>query len=119
MFFMGDFAEATKVFRKITRIESRYYPAIFMLGAAQICLGHTEKGMQTIKKLQRLSLWNSLSHAFQELAVTLDKAGFKTNAQNLIACAAQIDVPQSAIPLKKKTTWKDEPTPLDRLLKVS
>jgi len=92
--FLGNFSEACNVFKNIVNVESNYHSAVFMLGAAQICLGKKDIGIATIKKLKPLSFWRSLPYAFQELANGLAKAGFDKNAQDLMCCAARLDLSQ-------------------------
>jgi tetratricopeptide (TPR) repeat protein len=89
--FLGNFSEACIVFQKVIDFEPNYYSAIFMLGASQICSGDSFQGKATIAQLKPLRIWNSLPHAFKNIAGLLTSAGFGKEAQKLLDCLTDLN----------------------------
>lgn len=89
-FFLGNFVAARNVFAELVRSDKSYYAGLFMLAAAHICCGNSPKGLSALQHLQTVDIWSSLPQAFQELAHSLTKAGFKKQADGLIHFADRL-----------------------------
>jgi len=81
---LGKPTKAEIIFRKIIRKHKSYHSAIYLLGASQLCLGHTQKASQTLKPLRKTNMWPNLHHSFQNLVESLMSAGCTDSARNLI-----------------------------------
>ena len=90
-FFLGNFLEAKRIFEKIVRNDQTYYSANFMLGATQICCGNHKEGLESFLKFKSLIIWDSLPHAFQELAQALCQAGFPLQANELVLFSSNLE----------------------------